>query len=131
MPELRRNGKRGTATAKRKKNKTPSHIQPGGVTRLVTKQLSATSRPKSTLLEEVPVLNLPASLPYQNQGTLWTRRDSNPHLVTRRVNVLPITPRALHRPYGLIVEYASSLVTTETLMVPIWNSAFAAREYDI
>lgn len=75
--------------------KNPGPYSARGVTRLVTDRLSATARLKSMLLEEVPVQNLLTSFPDQNQGTLWTRRDSNPHLVTRRVNVLPITPRAL------------------------------------
>ena len=30
------------------------------------------------------------SAPYQSQGTLWTRRDSNPHLVAGQANVRPL-----------------------------------------
>ena len=32
----------------------------------------------------------PRQLPYQSQGTLWTRRDSNPHPVAGQANVRPL-----------------------------------------
>lgn len=37
----------------------------------------------------LPVLSPPDQSPYQT-GKLWTRRDSNPHLITGQVIVLPL-----------------------------------------
>jgi hypothetical protein len=46
--------------------------------------------PNSRLLEESACPQTPRQLPYQSQGTLWTRRDSNPHLVAGQANVRPL-----------------------------------------
>ena len=43
------------------------------------------------LWESLPVLRLSVSSPTK-PGSLWTRRESNPHLPTGQVDVLPLHP---------------------------------------
>jgi hypothetical protein len=74
------------------KKKNPNRAGPGFgncITCPVTKQLSPVTHLTSTLPKGTPCPESPDQSPYQT-GRLWTRRDSNPHLVTGQVNVLPL-----------------------------------------
>ena len=71
-------------------NTKPRAASARGVTCPVTKRLSSTAGLKSILLEEVPCPEPPRQLSLPEPGKRWTRRDSNPHLVTGQVNVLPL-----------------------------------------
>src|SRR5580700_3919645 len=68
----------------------PGPLSARGVTCPATDLIISTRRLEVKVTWESDCPQTPRQLPYQSQGTLWTRRDSNPHLVAGQANVHPL-----------------------------------------